>query len=156
LSDGTSVQIPAGALATDVAISIKSSAVTTMGAVGPSYLFEPEGQTFMRQISITLPYSPEQVPAGGVVGVRTTPAGATNFTALQSMQVDSTHVSALTTHFSIFVATSSSAPPPATDGCSTCGGKCVNINSDNANCGMCGFACQQGYNCLNRVCVPPA
>src|SRR5262245_40683085 len=100
LGDGTSVVIPAGALSADVAITITSTMVTTQGAVGPSYSFQPEGQTFTQSVNVTLPFSPEKLTAGMTVEVRTAPAGSTTFTPLVTQMVDSTHVKASTTHFS--------------------------------------------------------
>jgi hypothetical protein len=42
-----------------------------------------------------------------------------------------------------------SQPPP----CSDCGGICVDLQSDDANCGACGQACAQGTRCESGRCV---
>ncbi|HUB06982.1 MAG TPA: hypothetical protein VMB50_08275 [Myxococcales bacterium] len=38
---------------------------------------------------------------------------------------------------------------------SCCGGSCVSVREDPANCGGCGFACPAGVACQDATCVPP-
>ena len=37
-----------------------------------------------------------------------------------------------------------------------CKGECVDLKSDNQNCGRCQWACPTGFHCNNSGCVPPA
>jgi len=47
--------------------------------------------------------------------------------------------------------------PLVDGGCSggdiACGGGCVNAQSDNANCGICGHACTTGFSCMGGACI---
>ncbi len=48
--------------------------------------------------------------------------------------------------------------PPSGTGCedaaqSLCSGKCVDLQSDDANCGSCGAACEKGHHCEAGACV---
>jgi hypothetical protein len=119
IGDGTAVAIPAGALAspTNISIAPASGAASPAGAttVGPAYLFGPEGTQFSEPVQVTLSYTPGQLPMGksaSDIVVYTAPANGSTFTALETNVVDSTHVSAPTTHFSIFVP----GVPSGTDG----------------------------------------
>jgi hypothetical protein len=47
------------------------------------------------------------------------------------------------------VALGCSTPPP----CSDCGGMCVNLQSDSANCGACGRVCAAGLRCEQGQCA---
>jgi hypothetical protein len=76
-------------------------------SVGDPYLLGPEGQQFAAPVTVTLAFSPELLPAGASasdVVIYTAPAGTVDYQPLSTGLVDGTHVSALTTHFSIFVA----------------------------------------------------
>ncbi len=112
ISDGTSVTIPAGAVAQSTVITIgnEPNAVNISDTVllGTVYRFEPEGTQFKVPVTVTVAYDPTMLPAGtaaGDVAIMTAPVGATDFVALPTAIVDATHVSATTTHFSDFVAT---------------------------------------------------
>jgi hypothetical protein len=51
------------------------------------------------------------------------------------------------------VAATACAPPPACQpGFTLCGGACVNVNNNRANCGSCGNACIISQQCTNRTC----
>jgi hypothetical protein len=107
----TSVTIPAGALSADTTVTVTSTpdAAPPSDAtpVGAPYTFGPEGQQFAQPVTVTLPFDASRLPAGAHpsdVVLFTAPAGTTNFVSLGGMLVDSSHVSAQTTHFSVIVA----------------------------------------------------
>jgi hypothetical protein len=167
LADGAVVQIPAGALAQSVAISIGMSSTAPAAAVGHAYLFGPEGQTFTQPVLITLPFSPDQVPAGATVEIQTAPAGSTAFTSLSSSLVDASHVQASTTHFSIFSAVAGSVSNGAdfgldggSDAATACRGAaqacsspsdCCSQNCSNAVCSA-ATSCPSGLTLCNGAC----
>jgi Stigma-specific protein, Stig1/ZU5 domain len=140
LPDGASVQIPPGALSADTMITIVTSdAPPPPGAVGRAYLFGPEGTTFEQPVTITLPYSTTALPAGMTqndVVIQTAPAGSTSFASLATTGVEAGIVRAQASHFSVFV------PVVPTEPCAPCGGTCVDLSTDNDNCGACGAACR--------------
>jgi hypothetical protein len=110
-SNGTSVTIPAGALSvsTPITVGTESNAVSVPGAalVGTVYRFGPEGTQFAKPVTVTLAFDPTKVLSGNTsanIVIVTAPVGSSTFTALATTIVDSTHVSAETTHFSDFVA----------------------------------------------------
>jgi len=41
------------------------------------------------------------------------------------------------------------------ESCTTCGGNCVDIETDPTNCGGCSNACDTGYDCTAGLCVSP-
>jgi hypothetical protein len=105
---GATVTIPAGALTTTVTITIAPSAASpsTGSVVGEAFEMGPEGQQFAMPVTVTLPFNPADVPQGMTasnVVVMTAPQGSTTFTSLPTTVVDSTHVSATSSHFSAFV-----------------------------------------------------
>lgn len=109
-SNGTTVTVPPGALGSARTITITPSPSTSGPAgatvVGTPYVFGPEGLTFSSPVTVTLVYDPTLLPAGksaSDVTVFTAPLGSTTFTSLPTTPVDATHVSAPTTHFSVFV-----------------------------------------------------
>jgi hypothetical protein len=103
-SDGVSVEIPAGALAGDVTITIDevSDAPTPSGAtsLGKTIQLGPEGQAFASPVTVKLPWSgPSNVP----VEIAHAPRGGSNWTALtESSDFDATRVWAETSTFSWF------------------------------------------------------
>jgi hypothetical protein len=44
------------------------------------------------------------------------------------------------------------APTGDTGACTTCGGACVDLKTDGANCGKCGNACSSGAKCVQGTC----
>jgi hypothetical protein len=171
-SDGSSVQIPAGALSAPVQISATSTPNAPTPAqvtvVGTPVTLGPEGQQFQQPVTVTLVFSPDKVPAGGQVVVYTAPQGSTRFTSLGGTVIDATHVQATTTHFSVFeagVATTSAGSCAAcvegrcADSCPSgfgaCqGGRCTDLQNDPQNCGACGNACPSGQGCAQGACAP--
>jgi hypothetical protein len=104
-----SVALPAGALSSNTTITVtptEATPPTSTVAVGTPYLFGPEGTQFAVPVTVTLEFSPSLLPTGmsaGDVVVYTAPANTTDYQPLTTSIVDATHVSAQTTHFSIFV-----------------------------------------------------
>jgi hypothetical protein len=102
--DGATLTVPAGALTSDVAITITKT--TDVGAFGgtPSviYLLEPEGQTFAAPVTFTLHLAAP--PGGGEtvlwskLGV-STPMASTDY-ELRPTTVTGSDVTAANTHFS--------------------------------------------------------
>ncbi len=79
--NGASVVIPPGALAANTTISIAqtSAGLPTLPAgivpFGPMFAFTPHGTSFAVPVTITLPFDPAAVPAGGApVSYKTNPA----------------------------------------------------------------------------------
>src|SRR5438477_1525584 len=99
LGDGASVAIPEGALAKNVDISISLSkplAQASAGALSGVYKFNPEGTTFLKPVTITMP-----VPAGtSTASLFWTQAGsATLWDAIPAI-VSATTLIAQVDHFS--------------------------------------------------------
>jgi hypothetical protein len=113
LADGSGVVIPPGALSagTSVTVALAQSAGALPSsdwiAAGPFYLLGPEGQAFSKPVTVTLAFDPsrlpEDVPADDISIVTSKATGTPDYDALPTTMVDSTHVSAQTTHFSIFL-----------------------------------------------------
>jgi hypothetical protein len=115
-TDGSGVTVPAGAVAVGSSINVTVTAdpgapappADQWIAVGPAYLFGPEGQQFLRPVTVTLAFDPTRLPSGRTVNdvvLVTSPAtGAPSYASLATTVVDATHVSAQTTHFSIIMA----------------------------------------------------
>ncbi len=138
-SDGSGVTIPAGALGSEVTVTVTPTplAPTPSGstAVGAPFVLGPEGQQFSSPVTVTLSFDPAKLPSGFTandVVIMTAAAGSTDFTALSGSRVDGTHVSATTTHFSVFVPT---------------------VASQSGGCGPCGPACPTGQVCDNGHCA---
>ena len=145
-ADGVTVVVPAGALSASTTLTVASdaSAVPSSGmlmvpaggtqtaiVVGAPFVFGPEGQTFASGVTITLPFDPSKLPSGATassVFIATAPVGSSSFAKLSTNIADTTHVSTLTSHFSVYVPL---AYPPGGAGCTsnaTCsaGQVCVN------------------------------
>jgi hypothetical protein len=106
---GALVNIPAGALTSNTMISVSSSsaaAPTDTVAVGTPYVFGPEGTQFGQPVTITLAFSSSLLPSGSSsadIIMYTAPAGSTNYDALPTTLSDASHITAQTTHFSVFL-----------------------------------------------------
>ncbi|MBX7096361.1 MAG: hypothetical protein K1X89_01500 [Myxococcaceae bacterium] len=110
-ADGT-VDVPAGAVSADTTFTITATPDAPVPSkatvVGTALTLGPEGTTFSKPVAVTLAVDPAKLPMGKVIGdvvVYTAPKGSTQYTRLFTRVVDATHVEALTTHFSVFVAT---------------------------------------------------
>lgn len=109
-ADGVELVVPAGALSKDVVITIEptTSAPSPLDArvVGATYLLGPEGLTFGKPVTLTLPFDPTRVPAGtssSAIEILTAPRGSRSYAPLPTTAVDGTHVRAEVSHFSYFV-----------------------------------------------------
>ena len=102
--EGVSIEIPAGALPSDTAITITS----TPAAVPPEnadwastpYTFGPEGTHFLAPITITLPFTLPEGAKTSQVGIAVAHDGSDNYVALETRIVDDTHIQTVTSHFS--------------------------------------------------------
>ncbi len=148
--EGATVAVPAGALSatTTLTATATPSAIPSTGtvtltggsatsgtAVGTPFVFGPEGTTFSVPVTVTLPFDPAKVPTGKTsasIQIATAPIGTTTFTLLPTTVVDTTHVSAPTSHFSGFVPVI-----PQSSGGSGCGS---------------GGDCATGMICVNGTC----
>jgi hypothetical protein len=107
-SDGTSLNIPPGALTMDTNITIQSVNVQPPAGtvlVGPALDFGPEGTTFKAAVTVTLPFDMAKIPAGRTASdilIYTAPKGSTQYTAL-STTLGSGSVTTQTSHFSIYL-----------------------------------------------------
>jgi hypothetical protein len=175
--NGASVDIPAGALAGPVHIRIgaPSSGYPTLPSnkapLGAVFAFEPHGQQFSSDVTITVPYS------GGSSAVRVLsaePGGAWSDMA-GPIAIDGT-ARVKSSHFSYMV-----VMPPASacsvgnkctlhgdcgahemcvdasfcacaPGLTACGKCCADLGIDPQNCGACGLACQAAQGCKLGLC----
>ncbi len=107
---GASVTVPAGALTSNVPITITPTTGTapfSTKVVGAFYVFGPEGTQFSSPVTISIAFNDAILPAGDSssdVVIYTAPAGTTTYTPLATTVTGIDHVQATTTHFSIFVA----------------------------------------------------
>jgi hypothetical protein len=104
--DGTTVVIPAGALTQDVTITITpnpfAATLTQAQPLAVQHLFGPEGQHFLKTVSVTLAFDPANLPPGAKatdVAVYSAPSDSNFYQPLRTMLADSTHVTGLTTDF---------------------------------------------------------
>jgi hypothetical protein len=56
--DGVTLEVPPGALSSEVAITVAIGDEAPAGALGSAYHFQPDGLTFSQPARITLPYTP--------------------------------------------------------------------------------------------------
>jgi len=109
-TSGASIDFTSGALKSSTTVTITESATSPIPAhataVGTPYVFGPEGSQFAVPVTLTLPFSAASLPAGKTgkdIAIYTAPVGSMAFTRLATTLVDSSHVSAQTLHFSVFV-----------------------------------------------------
>lgn len=93
--DGARLDVPAGALDHDVAITIRKSSTTVPGAVSAVYDFEPAGLVFAQPATVTLPIT----SATGDLRVYWSQTSGTGYDALATTVAAST-ASAPVVHFS--------------------------------------------------------
>lgn len=107
-ADGTSLDIPAGALLGDTIITMTPAAdppdAPGMGEpAGTTWLFGPEGQQFEHPITMTLAIEPKMLDSyetADDVLVYTSPAAHPDYVAIPTAAADDAHVTVTTTHFS--------------------------------------------------------
>jgi len=104
--DGTTVVIPPGALSEDVTITIAPNPyapnMTQAQALAVQHLFGPEGQQFMKPVSVTLEFDPSSLPAGVTesdVSIYSSPSNSDLYLPLRTTIADGTHVTGTTTDF---------------------------------------------------------
>jgi len=104
--DGTTVVIPPGALSKNATIDITYNPYApTLAQAQPlavAHLFSPEGQHFLKPISVTLAFDPCSLPPGATVqgvSVWTAPSASNVYQALPTKVTDATHLTATTTDF---------------------------------------------------------
>jgi glucosylceramidase len=120
LPDGSSVSVPEGALTHDVTISIRTdpnapSAAALGTPVGLTYLLGPEGQQFLKPVTVTLAIEPSEIPPGETesdIVTYTAPRASSDYTPLGTSAANSLHVVSTTTHFSHVVPLISQAGNP--------------------------------------------
>ncbi|WP_437688435.1 DUF5050 domain-containing protein [Sorangium sp. So ce176] len=107
--DGFTIEVPPGAVSAATELTIERVEATREGAVGPMYVLGPEGQTFAKPITLTLPINVEleaelgentYLDAHGF----TAPTGSDDFTALERHDASSAGVITETSHLSSFYA----------------------------------------------------
>ncbi|WP_437591982.1 DUF5050 domain-containing protein [Sorangium sp. So ce1000] len=107
--DGFKIDVPAGAVRAATDITIERVEDTRDGAVGPMYVLGPEGQTFDKPISLTLPITVELEAELGEntfldAYAFTAPADSDDFTRLERHDASPAGVVTETPHFSRFQA----------------------------------------------------
>ena len=108
--DSVTIVIPPGALpgnTTITAVSTDAAPPASTVEVNTPYLFGPEGTQFEAPVTVTLAFTPSLVPTDKTpadIVIYTAPAGTTAYQPLQTTVADNSHVTAQTTHFSIFLA----------------------------------------------------
>jgi hypothetical protein len=139
-TDGTSVQIPMGALSSSANITIASVTAPAPAGfvlVGPAYDFGPDGTTFATPVTITLPFDTNKIPSGksaSDIRIFTAARGSTNYTMLQTT-LGSGSVSTMASHFTVYLP---AAPLPTDMGSSVCTPTCMQTSggcSCTATCG---------------------
>jgi alpha-tubulin suppressor-like RCC1 family protein len=104
---GAQVVVPAGALSVPVPVVV--AAITaptamppaTLTRVGPLFSFTPHGQTFAVPVTITVPFDPALIPAGGEVRLYKTANGAAGpWEEVPGATVSGTTISASVASFS--------------------------------------------------------
>jgi hypothetical protein len=115
---GVTIAIPAGALPSKVTITVQDDpaapAPSGVKWVGIPLDLGPEGTKFARPISITLTIAAGTLPTGEKLSdlvVFTAPHGSTRYVPLSTSVVDSTHIRATTTHFTIIAACDPTSGP---------------------------------------------
>ncbi|WP_437758119.1 DUF5050 domain-containing protein [Sorangium sp. So ce1389] len=107
--DGFKIEVPPGAVSAATDLTIEHVEDTREGAVGPMYLLGPEGQTFDKPVTLTLPITvalEAELGENTFLDARgfTAPKGSEDFTPLSRHEVTDAGLVTETTHFSNFYA----------------------------------------------------
>ncbi|WP_437579292.1 DUF5050 domain-containing protein [Sorangium sp. So ce887] len=107
--DGFKIEVPPGAVGAATELTIERVEVTREGAVGPLYVLGPEGQTFDKPVTLTLPITVELEAELGentfldAYGF-TAPTGSEDFTQMERHDASPAGVITETSHLSSFYA----------------------------------------------------
>jgi uncharacterized delta-60 repeat protein len=107
--DGSSAEVPAGALTQDVDIGIAASDAgapplpADVSRIGTIYAFTPHGTTFAQPVSVTVPFDPAQLPAGSSPALYKTTAGRAGWAEVPGAVVDGAAMVGSVTGFSNLV-----------------------------------------------------
>jgi uncharacterized delta-60 repeat protein len=108
--NGAKVEIPAGALATNVEIRIEQTSVGApalpgnVTGAGQIFALTPHGTTFATPVTITLPFDPATVPAGARVKIFKTDAALTQWAEVVGATISGNTLTAQVTGFSDVIA----------------------------------------------------
>jgi hypothetical protein len=143
--DGTSLNVPMGALGMSTAITISPVTVAAPPGtvlVGPAYDFQPEGTQFQTAVTITLPFDGAKIPTGltkNDISIYTAPKGTTNYSKVfTQLGTSGDTVTTQTTHLSVYlpatpaaactpVCTTTPEPSPSCSCTASCNGNMQEI-----------------------------
>ena len=135
---GTTLLIPAGALAQDTPITVTvgseiAQSTSSESGAGPSVRFSPDGLVFAKPATLTLPFAAAKQPSGSSLAVDYSSVNGRGQYAGSALTIDRNAgtVSVDIAHFTDYEVV-------ATTGDTT----------------VCNKACIQGYHCANGNCVP--
>ncbi len=100
-SDGTRVDVPAGALPATATLTLRAASGVAAPAGGAfastPWTLEPDWLQFAEPITVTFPIEPGRLDGGAIVA--STAQGVSGYLAFAATRVDGSHVAARTTHF---------------------------------------------------------
>lgn len=161
LGTGVSLQVPPGALASEVELGVEEVTGNVEGFTLGSkrYRFTPAGTTFAVPVVVSLeqttPADSQSIfwtKAGGAVGYdKLATAACGKSTAGKDLFCGST------SHFSEGFLGTENGPAPlvCTQGQTKCGETCVDLQTSTANCGACGTVCSGTQVCGAGACAEP-
>lgn len=160
--EGAAVVVPRGALSAPAEIAVARydgnlpSPPEGYSFAGDAFAFTPHGQAFEAPVEIRVPYSSTRL---GKVVLRLAEPGAIHWQVIEDGPVYHKGIATLSVRsFSIYiVAHPGEADPIVCDpGRTACEGRCVDLLTDPAHCGLCRYDCDAG--CVGGVCevvLPP-
>lgn len=115
-SDGTRVDVPAGALPAPAMLTLEpaTGAQPPAGAafISPPWTLQPDWLQFAQPIAVTFPIDRTALDAGAIIV--TTAQATSGYLALAATAVDATHVATRSTHFATGGAAAASCPASCT------------------------------------------